>query len=86
MPCSGDAALVLGLLAWIMLFLLAKGPLLAALLPADPHPRLPETVNTLLELFAFVLVPWLALRRCGLGWASGGRPTASRGRLWLALR
>lgn len=82
---SGDAALVLGLLAWIMLFLLAKGPLLAALLPADPHPRLHETVNTLLKLFAFVLVPWLALRRRGLGWASGGRPTASRGRLWLAF-
>lgn len=82
---SGDAALVLGLLAWIVLFLLAKGPLLAALLPADPDPRLHETVNTLLKLFAFVLVPWLVLRRRGLGWASGGRPTASRCRLWLAF-
>lgn len=82
---SGDAALVLGLLAWIVLFLLAKGPLLAALLPADPDPRLHQIVNTLLKLFAFVLVPWLVLRRRGLGWASGGRPTASRGRLWLAF-
>lgn len=82
---SGDAALVLGLLAWIVLFLLAKGPLLAALLPADPDPRLHETVNTLLKLFAFVLVPWLVLRHRGLGWASSGRPTASRDRLWLAF-
>ena len=82
---QGDAVLILGLLAWIVLFLLAKGPLLAALLPADPDPRLHETVNTLLKLFAFVLVPWLVLRRRGLGWASGGRPTASRRRLWLAF-
>lgn len=82
---QGDAALILGLLAWIVLFLLAKGPLLAALLPADPDPRLHETVNTLLKLSAFVVVPWLVLRRRGLGWASGGRPTASRRRLWLAF-
>jgi membrane protease YdiL (CAAX protease family) len=82
---QGDAALILGLLAWIVLFLLAKGALLAAVLPHDPDPRLHETVNTLIKLFAFVLVPWLVLRRRGLGWASGGRPTASRGRLWLAF-
>lgn len=81
----GDALLVIGLLAWIVLFLLVKGPLLAMLLPADPDPRLHESVNTLLKLFAFVLVPWLVLRRRGLGWASGGRPTAPGRRLMVAF-
>lgn len=80
-----EAVLVVGLVAWILLFLLAKGPLLEALLPADPDPRLRETVDTLLKLFAFVLVPWRVLRRRGLAWASGGRPTATRGRLWVAF-
>lgn len=79
---SGEASLVLGLLAWIVTFLLVKGPLLAALLPDDADPRLQDSVNTLLKLFAFVLVPWLVLRRHGIGWAHGGRPTASRRRLW----
>ncbi len=82
---SGDAFLVAALLAWIVLFLLVKGPLLAALIPADPDPRLQETVNTLLKLFAFVLVPWLVLHRRGYTWASGGRPTATRRRLWVAF-
>jgi CAAX protease family protein len=82
---SGDALLVTGLLAWIVLFLLLKGPLLAALLPADPDPRLEESANTLLKLLAFVLVPWLVLRRRGYSWASGGRPTATRRRLWIAF-
>lgn len=81
----GDALLVGGLLAWIALFLLVKGPLLAALLPADPDPRLKETVNTLLKLCAFVLVPWLVLRRRGYSWASGGRATAPSSRLWIAF-
>jgi membrane protease YdiL (CAAX protease family) len=82
---SGDATLIVGLLAWIVLFLLAKGPLLAALLPSDPDPRLLETVNTLLKLFAFVLAPWLVLRQRGLSWASGGRSTASRSQLVVAF-
>jgi uncharacterized protein len=80
-----EASLVLGLLAWIIVFLLAKGPLLAALLPVDPDPRLEDSVNALLKLVAFVLVPWLVLRRHGIGWAHGGRSTASAGRLWLAF-
>lgn len=80
-----DALLVLGLLVWIVMFLLVKGPLLAALLPVDADPRLQDSVNTLLKLFAFVLVPWLVLRRNGIGWAHGGRPTASRRRLWAAF-
>jgi len=82
---SGDATLIVGLLAWIVLFLLAKGPLLAALLPSDPDPRLLETVNTLLKLFAFVLAPWLVLRQRGLSWASGGRSTASRSQFVVAF-
>lgn len=82
---STDALLVAGLLAWIVLFLLVKGPLLAVLLPPDPDPRLQETVNTLLKLFVFVLVPWFVLRSRGFMWASGGRPMATHRRLWIAF-
>lgn len=80
-----EAGVVLGLLAWIVAFLLVKGPLLAALLPVDPDPRLQDSVNTLLKLFAFVLLPWLVLHRHGIGWAHGGRPTASPSRLCVVL-
>ena len=80
-----DGVLVAGLLAWIVAFLLAKGPLLAALLPPSPDPRVEETVNTLLKLVAFVLVPWLVLRRLGHGRDYGGRATASPARLWIAF-
>ncbi|MBP6107369.1 MAG: hypothetical protein V9E93_19150 [Steroidobacteraceae bacterium] len=34
-----DGALLLSLLAWIVVFLLRKGPLLTALLPSTPDPR-----------------------------------------------
>jgi membrane protease YdiL (CAAX protease family) len=81
----GEATVLLGLLAWIVGFLLVKGPLLDALLPADPDPRLEESVNTLLKLLAFVLIPWLVLRRHGLGRSQAGRPTASKSRLWIAF-
>lgn len=81
----GERRLLLGLLSWILVFLLFKGPLLAALLPVEPDPRLETSVDTLLKLAAFVLVPWLVLRRNGYGRAQGGSPTASRGRLWLVF-
>lgn len=80
-----EGILLFGLVAWIVVFLLAKGPLLAALLPTDPDQRLQDSVNTLLKLLAFVLVPWLALRRFGFGWAQAGGPTASVRRLLLAF-
>jgi membrane protease YdiL (CAAX protease family) len=66
-------------------FLLAKGPLLAALAPADAGPRLHDTINSALKLGAFVLVPAVVLYRRGFRWAQAGLPTASAGRLWLAL-
>lgn len=82
---SGEGRLLLGLLGWILVFLLVKGPLLEALLPADPDPRLEDSVNMLLKVSAFVLLPWLVLRRNGYGAAQGGRPTASRSRLLLVF-
>ena len=81
----GEGRVLLGLIAWILLFLLLKGPLLEAVLPADPDPRLAEVVNALLKLAAFVLVPWLLLRRQGGSLARNGRPTASTARLWVAF-
>lgn len=81
----GEGRLLLGLVAWVLLFLLLKGPLLEAVLPADPDPRLADTVNALLKLAAFVLVPWLVLRGQGGGLAGNGRPTASTARLWIAF-
>lgn len=81
----GEGWLLPGLVAWILLFLLAKGPLLEAVLPVDPDPRLSEVANTLLKLAAFVLVPWLVLRRRGQGLGHNGRPTAPAARLWLAF-
>jgi len=80
-----EVPVLLGLVAWIVVFLLVKGPLLAALLPADPDPRLEESVNTLLKLLAFVLVPWLVLCRHGLGGSQAGRPVASKSRLLIAF-
>lgn len=82
---NGEVTVLLGLVAWIAVFLLVKGPLLDALLPADPDPRLQESVNTLLKLLVFVLVPWLVLRRHGLGGLQAGRPVASKSRLWIAF-
>lgn len=55
------------------------------MLPVDPDPRLSEVANTLLKLAAFVLVPWLVLRRRGQGLGHNGRPTAPAARLWLAF-
>jgi hypothetical protein len=57
---------------WILALLLVNGPLLATLLPADPDPRFEGVVNTLPKVSAFVLVPWLVLRRSGHAASSWG--------------
>jgi CAAX protease family protein len=80
-----DGMLLLALLAWIIVFLLLKGPLLAALLPSAPDPRLQDTLNTLLKLLAFVGVPAFVLRSRGFRWNEAGRPRASTPRLWLTF-
>ena len=80
-----DGPLLLALLAWIVVFLLSKGPLLGALVSAEAASRLHESVSTLLKLGAFVAVPAVVLYLRGFRWSQAGRPTASRGRLWLAL-
>ena len=85
-PWRGDdGALLLGLLAWIVVFLLLKGPLLTALLPSAPDPRLHDTINTLAKLFAFVAVPAFVLRSRSFRWSDAGRPSASTPRLWLTF-
>jgi membrane protease YdiL (CAAX protease family) len=76
---------LLALLAWVMLFLCVKGPLLAHLLPANPDSRLQDSVNTLLKLAAFVAIPAAVLWSQGWRWRQPGRPTATRARLWLAF-
>ncbi len=78
-----DGPLLLALLAWIVVFLLLKGALLAALLPSAADPRLHDTVNTLVKLFAFVAVPAFVLRSRGFRWSDAGRPVAAASRLWL---
>ncbi len=80
-----DGALLLSLLAWIVVFLLLKGPLLTALLPSAPDPRLQDTINTVAKLFAFVAVPVFVLRSRGFRWSDAGRPSASTPRLWLTF-
>lgn len=80
-----DGALLLSLLAWTVVFLLLKGPLLTALLPSAPDPRLQDTVNTLAKLFAFVAVPAFVLWSRGFRWSDAGRPSASTPRLWLTF-
>jgi membrane protease YdiL (CAAX protease family) len=77
----GEGLLMVGLVGWVLLFLLVKGTLLASVLPENPDPRVRDCVDTLLKLGAIVLVPWLVLRRNGFSRAHGGRPTASATRL-----
>ena len=81
----GDGWTLLALLAWIVLFLAAKGHALTALLPAEPDPRVRDTVNALLKLLAFVGVPVAVLWRRAVPWDQPGRPTASTARLWLCF-
>lgn len=80
-----DARTLLALLAWIVVFLAVKGPLLETLLPADADPRLRETANTALKLLAFVAIPAVVLRARGYAWRQAGAPTAPAGRLLLCF-
>jgi membrane protease YdiL (CAAX protease family) len=80
-----DGALLVSLLAWIVVFLLLKGPLLTTLLPSAPDPRLQDTADLLAKLFAFVAVPVFVLRSRGFRWSDAGRPSASTPRLWLTF-
>lgn len=80
-----DAWLLSGLLAWVAVFLLYKGQILTALLPDDPGPRLQDTVNTLLKLTAFVIVPAAVLRLRGFRWTDAGTSMAPRWRIVLAF-
>jgi len=80
----GEGWVLVGLLAWITLFLAGKGPLLDVLVPPAGDPRWRDTVNTLLKLAAFVGVPALMIRQ-GLGWPSVGHPTTSQTRRLVAV-
>ena len=82
---SDDAATMALLVGWIIVFLVAKGRLLEALVPEAAGAALRDTVNTVLKLVAFVAVPAIVLRARGFDWWQGGRPTASHFRLLLCL-
>jgi membrane protease YdiL (CAAX protease family) len=79
---SATMALLVG---WIVVFLVLKGPLLEALLPAASGPALRDTVNTVLKLTAFVVVPAIVLHRRGCDRWQAGRPTAPGIRLLLCF-
>jgi len=72
----GEWWLMLGLLAWIALFLAFKGRLLDLLAPAGADERLRESLNTMLKVAAFVAVPAAFIGWRGWGWEQAGRPTA----------
>lgn len=82
---TGEGRLLFGLLAWIVVFLAFKGPVLDAIVPAGADPRIHDTVNTLLKLVAFVVIPAAILRRQGAGRDWVGRPAASGPRRLLAF-
>jgi membrane protease YdiL (CAAX protease family) len=82
---SDDAATMAILVGWIVVFLVFKGPLLEALVPASAGPAFRDTVNTALKLLAFVAVPAIVLRLRGFDWWQAGRPTAPAIRLLLCF-
>ena len=85
-PWRSDDAATMGLLVgWIVAFLLLKGPLLEALLPANGESAVRDTLNTVLKLGAFVVVPAVVLRERGYEWWQAGRPTAPGMRLVLCF-
>jgi membrane protease YdiL (CAAX protease family) len=83
--CSDDASTMAVLVGWIVVFLIVKGPLQDALLPAGAGPALRDTVNTSLKLLAFVAMPAVWLRARGFEWRQAGLPTAPAGRLLLCF-
>jgi membrane protease YdiL (CAAX protease family) len=84
-PRAHEAWMLVALALYVSGFLAIKGPLLETLLPADPDPRLHDTANTLLKLFAFVAVPLLAYRVAYGALPSAGRTGLSPRRQWLVF-
>lgn len=82
---SDDGSTMAILLAAVVAFLMAKGPLLDGIAPEAGGPALRDTVNTLLKLAAFVALPAIVLRARGYDWAQAGRPTAPASRLLLCF-
>ncbi|MGE0639333.1 MAG: CPBP family intramembrane glutamic endopeptidase [Thermoanaerobaculia bacterium] len=89
--------LLAALVGWVVLFLAAKGRLVAAFAPPGSDPRWIDTVELLLKLAVFVAVPLAAYRfalgrspllpkALGLGWPPGPPSDArTRNRSWLAF-
>ena len=85
-PWRRDDALTMAILVgWIVAFLCMKGPLQSALTPTGAGPVLRDSVNTVLKLAAFVVLPALYLRVRGFSWMQAGRPTATHGRIILCF-
>ena len=82
-PRAGELWLIVGLFAYIAVFLGIKGQVLDLLLPDAPGERLRDTVNGLLKLAVFVAVPLLVYRLRYGSLPDPGRGGMSRTRLWL---
>jgi membrane protease YdiL (CAAX protease family) len=81
-----DDASTMGILVgWVIVFLMFKGPMLDALVPAGSGPATRDTINTVLKLTGFVALPAIFLRARGFEWRQAGQPTASAGRLLLVF-
>ncbi|HEX7373809.1 MAG TPA: CPBP family intramembrane glutamic endopeptidase [Steroidobacteraceae bacterium] len=81
----GDGRLLLLLVAWIILFLAFKGPLLDIFVSPGADPRLRDTVNTALKIAAFVAIPGALIGWQGRGWTQAGQATATITRIVLAF-
>ena len=82
---SGDGRLLLLLLAWIVVFLAFKGPLLDHLVSHAADQRLRDTVNTALKIAAFIAIPGVLLAWQGRGWEQAGKATAAIPRIAAAF-
>lgn len=81
----GEGTTLAGLVVLVSAALLVKQPLLGALLPPGPDPRLYALANLLFKLVLFVALPWTLLRARHGGLSAAGEVRAPRARLLLCF-
>src|SRR5262249_30318872 len=90
-PARSDVPLIAGLIVFITVFLAVKGKILGFVVSGSADPRWSDTINTVLKLTAFVVVPLavyaavarLSPRALGLTWPPRG--SAGRSALIFAV-